>query len=244
MLDQIAYEEDMYEMVAQLGLGNLLEIYDKHDPCVYTDAEGVVRMFAVGANLKDVGKLYRVSELVGFAKRYTKMPDLHTIGECCDWAWQDQDGEWNIGKGERPIEREATYLSRITHSRKVIHYYDTKDSINLGVIGGVIGDWRDSLYNLNKQETEDEDMKEQDIVKNPKHYQITDELQVKDVLAIVLKKIENSDFRMGLNAAGWWQQSMQYALRFYAKNGIQDLEKCVETMMFCIQSLKEDNGDE
>lgn len=82
---------------------------------------------------------------------------------------------------------------------------------------------------------------EQDMVKNPNHYQLLPEhgLEVKDVLKAVLNKIEQSDFDMNLYEAGWYQQSMQYFLRFCDKNGVQDLEKGVQTMGFVLESIKE-----
>lgn len=87
---------------------------------------------------------------------------------------------------------------------------------------------------------------EQDMVKNPNHYQLLPEhgLEVKDVLKAVLNKIEQSDFDMNLYEAGWYQQSMQYFLRFCDKNGVQDLEKGVQTMRFVLESIKERTQEE
>lgn len=78
-----------------------------------------------------------------------------------------------------------------------------------------------------------------DMVKKPNHYQLLPEYEVKDVNKALLDKIESSDFDMSLYEAGWYQQAMQYFMRFYAKNGLEDLEKGVETMQFVIDSLKQ-----
>ena len=77
-----------------------------------------------------------------------------------------------------------------------------------------------------------------DMVKHPNHYQILPEYEVKDVNKALLDKIEESDFKMSFYEAGWYQQAMQYFMRFYAKNGIEDLEKGIETMQFVVDSLK------
>lgn len=80
-----------------------------------------------------------------------------------------------------------------------------------------------------------------DMVKKPNHYQLFPEygLEVKDINKRLLDNIEASDFDITLYEAGWFQQSMQYFLRCYAKNGVEDLEKGVQTMQFVIDSMKE-----
>lgn len=77
-----------------------------------------------------------------------------------------------------------------------------------------------------------------DVVHKPSHYQLLPEYEVKDVLKAVLDKIEQSDFDMSLYQAGWYQQAMQYFLRFYAKGGLEDLEKGVKTMQFVIEDME------
>lgn len=78
----------------------------------------------------------------------------------------------------------------------------------------------------------------QDMIKKPNHYQLLPDYEVKDVNKALLDKIEESSFDMSLYEAGWYQQSMQYFMRFYAKNGLEDLEKGIETMQFVVDSLK------
>jgi len=78
-----------------------------------------------------------------------------------------------------------------------------------------------------------------DVVKKPNHYQLLPEYEVKDINKALLDKIESSGYDISLYEAGWFQQSMQYFLRFYAKNGIEDLEKGIETMQFVVDSMKE-----
>lgn len=83
---------------------------------------------------------------------------------------------------------------------------------------------------------------ENDMVKRPNHYQLLPEYEVKDVMKALLDKIEESDFKMTYYEAGWYQQSMQYFLRFYAKNGLEDIEKGIQTMQFVVDSIKERGG--
>ena len=76
-------------------------------------------------------------------------------------------------------------------------------------------------------------------IDKPDYYQLLPEYQVSDINKALLDKIEQSDFDMTLNEAGWFQQAMQYLMRFYGKNGIDDLEKGVYALNTVIQSLKE-----
>lgn len=81
----------------------------------------------------------------------------------------------------------------------------------------------------------------EETVLSPSHYQLFPEfdLEVKDVNKRLLGKIEDSDFDMNLFEAGWYQQAMQYFFRFYAKNGINDLEKGINSLQIMIDSHKE-----
>ena len=76
-------------------------------------------------------------------------------------------------------------------------------------------------------------------IDKPDYYQILPEYQVLDINKALLDKIQDSDFDLTLNEAGWYQQAMQYFMRFFAKNGIDDLEKGVYAMGIVIESLKE-----
>lgn len=64
-----------------------------------------------------------------------------------------------------------------------------------------------------------------DPVKRPSHYQLLPEYEVDEVIKALLDKVDASDFEMSSYQAGWLQQALQYQLRFYAKNGWEDLEK-------------------
>jgi len=83
-----------------------------------------------------------------------------------------------------------------------------------------------------------------DMVAKPSHYQLLPEYEVKDVMKALLDKVEASDFDMSYYEAGWFQQAMQYFLRFHGKNGLEDLEKGLQTMQFVVDSLKERNGND
>ena len=73
-----------------------------------------------------------------------------------------------------------------------------------------------------------------DLVKRPNHYQLLPEYEVKEVIKALLDKIDESDFEMSSYQTGWLQQALQYQLRFYAKNGWEDLEKAYETLGFVL----------
>ena len=79
-----------------------------------------------------------------------------------------------------------------------------------------------------------------DVIKQPPHYLLFPEhsLEVVDINKRLLDRIEASDMDMSLYEAGWLQQSMQYIMRCYAKNGWEDIEKAYETLGFVIDSYK------
>jgi hypothetical protein len=79
------------------------------------------------------------------------------------------------------------------------------------------------------------------LVAMPKHYIVFPEygLEVRDINKRFLDNIQESRYNMSLDEAGWWQQAMQYFMRFYAKNGVEDLEKGVYAMNIVIAAMKE-----
>ena len=80
----------------------------------------------------------------------------------------------------------------------------------------------------------------EDLVGNPNHYNLFPEhnLQVKH---IVQRAMDNADysFDWSSNEAGWIQQSLQYLLRFYGKNGWEDIKKAREALDIAIKSAEE-----
>ena len=83
-----------------------------------------------------------------------------------------------------------------------------------------------------------------DLVKRPDHYQLLPEYEVKEVIKALLDKIDASDFDMSSYQVGWLQQSLQYQMRFYAKNGWEDLEKAYETLGFVLGKDKYDQYEQ
>jgi len=90
------------------------------------------------------------------------------------------------------------------------------------------GSWdsEESEYDLVMEYTEaTQEVKEQDMVNSPKHYQLFPELniEVKHVVAVLANRLGNN----GYNGAfiGEFVQMLQYVMRFDEKNGKEDLEK-------------------
>lgn len=111
-------------------------------------------------------------------------------------------------------------------------------SIESRILAEKVSD-RGMTVNVEFYRPESTDSQVGDMVKKPNHYQLLPEYEVKDVNKALLDKIQASDFDMSLYEAGWYQQAMQYFMRFYAKNGLEDLEKGIETMQFAVDSLKQ-----
>lgn len=80
-----------------------------------------------------------------------------------------------------------------------------------------------------------------DMVSKPNHYQLFPEysLEVKHINKRLLDKIGQSDFDMSLYEAGWYQQAMQYLMRFHTKNGLEDIKKGIQTLQFVVDSMEE-----
>lgn len=91
----------------------------------------------------------------------------------------------------------------------------------------------------------DEEYNTEETVVSPSHYQVFPEfnIEVRDINKRILDNIEASDFDMNLFEAGWYQQAMQYFFRFYAKNGINDLEKGINSLQIMIDNYKERHKD-
>jgi len=66
---------------------------------------------------------------------------------------------------------------------------------------------------------------ENDVVNSPKHYMLVDGFEVKDLMKLLLDRIEKSDVAFSHFQSSCYKEAMQYFLRFMLKNGLEDLEK-------------------
>lgn len=69
--------------------------------------------------------------------------------------------------------------------------------------------------------------KQHDPVNSPIHYKITESLEVKDLMKILLCRIEQSDIGFSHFQSSCYKEAMQYLLRFMLKNGYEDIEKSI-----------------
>lgn len=69
-----------------------------------------------------------------------------------------------------------------------------------------------------------------DVVNNPKHYQLVEGFEVKDLMKLLLNRIENSDTGFTHFQSSCYKEAMQYFLRFMFKNGQEDIQKGVYYM--------------
>ena len=100
------------------------------------------------------------------------------------------------------------YCAMCKHSSK--HNIDICDSCEYDVIRG---------------HTKWEPIKMYDTVKKPKHYMLMDNLEVRDVLAALVSKMNVENTPKNALFESDYVQMMQYLMRFMDKNGKQDLEK-------------------
>lgn len=71
------------------------------------------------------------------------------------------------------------------------------------------------------------------------HYQLIPSmgLEVRHVVGILLHRLKNKEPDFSLEAAGWYQQTMQYLMRFMDKGGRQDIEKSIQTLTFMLEAM-------
>lgn len=79
-------------------------------------------------------------------------------------------------------------------------------------------------------------------VESPKHYMLFPEhnIQVRDVMKVLCDKMDKIGYTSFL--ASDYVQAMQYFMRWFEKNGVEDLEKGVWYINKMINTLKEGNN--
>jgi len=80
-----------------------------------------------------------------------------------------------------------------------------------------------------------------DMVSKPPHYLLfpEHELEAKHIVKRVMDNADSQDFDMSSHEASWLVQSILYMLRFYGKNGWEDIKKAQETLGIAIDSYEE-----
>lgn len=140
-----------------------------------------------------------------------------------------------------PSPKTAAWVKRQQQGQEVPHAMICEEDIKQGWVIPV-----DVQGEIRMQQEQDgvQPANSNSMVEKPKHYLLFPEydLQVKDISRRLLDNIERSDMTMSLYQAGWLQQALQYLLRAHAKNGIEDYEKCVESLTIMINSMREDNN--
>ena len=64
-----------------------------------------------------------------------------------------------------------------------------------------------------------------DIVKAPAHYMGDGKIQCKHAMRSMTKPVEMDPY-----AAHWWQEAFKYVWRWPLKNGVQDIDKAIESL--------------
>jgi len=80
-----------------------------------------------------------------------------------------------------------------------------------------------------------------DMVRMPPHYLLfpEHELEAKHIVKRVMDNADSQDFDISSHEASWLVQSILYMLRFYGKNGWEDIKKAQETLGIAIDSYEE-----
>lgn len=77
-----------------------------------------------------------------------------------------------------------------------------------------------------------------DNVQKPKHYQLLPGVEVIDVRRALLAKVDGMDNPPSAFAVNCWDRALEYTIRAWEKNGLEDLEKAVTYLQLCIKELK------
>lgn len=77
-----------------------------------------------------------------------------------------------------------------------------------------------------------------DNVQKPKHYQLLPGVEVIDVRRALLAKVDGMDNPPSAFAVNCWDRALEYTIRAWEKNGVEDLEKAVTYLQWCIGELK------
>lgn len=84
-----------------------------------------------------------------------------------------------------------------------------------------------------------DDDPEENIVEKPKHYQLNEYLEVRDVLKLLVDKIYEQGSPAVPLFISDYVQLMQYLMRFMDKNGVEDLKKARYYLDEMIESYHE-----
>ena len=77
-----------------------------------------------------------------------------------------------------------------------------------------------------------------DNVKLPKHYQLLPGVEVIDIRRALLAKVDQMPVRPSMFAVNCWDRALEYTIRAWEKNRVEDLEKAVTYLQLCIKELK------
>lgn len=76
-----------------------------------------------------------------------------------------------------------------------------------------------------------------DNVQKPKHYQLLPGVEVIDVRRALLAKVDGMPIRPSMFAVNCWDRALEYTIRAWEKNGVEDLQKAVRYLELCIEEL-------
>ena len=77
-----------------------------------------------------------------------------------------------------------------------------------------------------------------DVVQKPKHYQLLPGVEVIDIRRALLAKADQMPVRPSMFAVNCWDRALEYTIRAWEKNGVEDLEKAVTYLQRCVDELK------
>jgi len=112
-------------------------------------------------------------------------------------------------------------------------------------VAGELGNWKSKLvpptFDEERIDTIGQNGNEglhYDNVSKPKHYQLLPGVEVMDVRRALLAKIDAMDSPPSAFAVNCWDRGLEYTIRAWEKNGMEDLEKAVTYLQLCIEELK------
>lgn len=77
-----------------------------------------------------------------------------------------------------------------------------------------------------------------DVVSNPKHYQVLPGVEVIDIRRALLEKIDALKRQPSSFAVNCWDRALEYTIRAWEKNGVEDLKKAAFYLDKCIKEFE------
>ena len=101
---------------------------------------------------------------------------------------------------------------------------------------GTVTPEEEEMFNQMMQQAHHE-VEEVDLVNKPKHYELADDFEVYDLRQMLARKAMLAEIRYDLYSD--WDRALEYLIRMWDKNGVQDAKKARWYINKMIEKIEE-----